>query len=157
MKKSLLSLALAMLTLPAFAQVALLRAGDPLPGLNLKDQHDRPAVIPADLKQIILAVDKSGSALVTEWLDKQPADWLPRTKRVYLADIHKMPGLVTRMFALPKLRDKPYAIVLGREAGELTMFPQRESCVTLLPVLAGKLGDAVFACDAKALQDALNK
>ena len=157
MKKSLLSLALAMLTLPVSAQVALLRAGDSLPGLNLKDQHDKPAAIPADLQQVIFAADKAGSALVTDWLDKQPADWLPRTKRVYLADIHKMPSLVTRMFALPKLRDKPYVIVLGREAGDLAMFPARENCVTLLPVAAGKAGEAAYACDAKALLAALGK
>lgn len=155
MKKLLLSLALACLALPVLAQVPSLRAGDPVPVLKLNDQHDKPAAIPADLQQLIFAADKAGSALVTEWLDKQPADWLVRTKRVYLADIHKMPGLVTRMFALPKLRDKPYAIVLGREAGELAMFPQRENCVTLLPVAAGKVGEAAFACDAKGLQRAL--
>lgn len=155
MKKTLLSLSLACLTLSALAQVPTLRAGDSLPSLQLKDQHDRPASIPGDLQQVIFAADKAGSALVTDWLDGQAADWLVRTKRVYLADIHKMPGLVTRMFALPKLRDKPYVIVLGREAGDLAMFPAREGCVTLLPVVAGKVGEAAYACDAKRLQDAL--
>ncbi len=155
MKKLVLSLSLTCLVLPAIAQVSPLRAGDSLPALKLNDQHDKPAAIPADLQQVIFAADKAGSALVTDWLDKQPADWLVRTKRVYLADIHKMPGLVTRMFALPKLRDKPYTIVLGREAGELGMFPQREGCVTLLPVTAGKVGEAAYACDAPGLQRAL--
>lgn len=155
MKKTLLSLSLLCLALPALAQVPILRAGDPMPRLQLKDQHDKPANIPGDLQQVIFAADKAGSALVTDWLDKQPADWLARTKRVYLADIHKMPGLVTRMFALPKLRDKPYAIVLGREAGDLAMLPARENCVTLLSVTAGKVGEASHACDAKSLQDAL--
>ncbi|WP_374326313.1 hypothetical protein [Azonexus sp.] len=155
MKKTLLSLSLVCLTLPALAQVPSLRAGDPMPRLQLKDQHDKPASIPADLQQVVFAADKAGSALVTDWLDQQPADWLARTKRVYLADIHKMPGLVTRMFALPKLRDKPYAIVLGREAGDLAMFPARENCVTLLPVTAGKVGEVSHACDANSLQGAL--
>ncbi len=154
-KLPLLSLAFLACALTAQAQTAPLRTGDSLPALKLSDQHDKPAAIPADLRQLIFAADKEGSALVTDWLDKQPADWLVRTKRVYLADIHKMPGLVTRMFALPKLREKPYQIVLGREEADLAVFPRKKDCVTLLPLDAGKLGQASFACDANALQAAL--
>jgi hypothetical protein len=154
MKKILLPLCLALCSLSALAQVATLRPGDPVPALALKDQHDKPARLPADLKQIVFAGDKAASDLAADWLDAQPADWLARTQRVYLADIHKMPGLVTRLIALPKLRDKRYPIILGREAGELTMFPLREKCVTLLPVAAGKLGKPAFACDAAALKAA---
>lgn len=142
-------------TLSAQAQTTPLRAGDALPTLALTDQHDKPAFVPADLRQVIFAGDKAGSELVTDWLDAQPKDWLARSKRVYLADIHKMPGLITRMFALPKLRDKAYPIVLGREAGDLAAFPHKKDCVTLLPVDGGKVGQAAFACDAAALKAAL--
>lgn len=154
MQKLLLSLYLSLCALSAFAQIITLRPGDPVPTLALKDQHDKPARLPADLKQIVFAGDKAASDLAADWLDAQAADWLARTQRVYLADIHKMPGLVTRLIALPKLRDKRYPIILGREAGELTMFPLREKCVTLLPVAAGKLGEPAFACDAAALKAA---
>lgn len=153
--KSLLPLLFAACALTAHAQVNTLRAGDVLPVLTLKDQHDKTAIVPADLRQVIFAADNGGAGLVTGWLDAQPKEWLQQTKRVYLADIHKMPGLITRMFALPKLREKPYQIVLGREEADLAVFPRKKDCVTLLPVSAGKLGEAVFACDAPSLQGAL--
>jgi len=153
--KSLLPLLFVACALSAQAQTNTLRAGDPLPTLTLKDQHDKPVVVPADLRQVIFAADNGGAGLVTGWLDAQPKDWLQQTKRVYLADIHKMPGLITRMFALPKLREKPYRIVLGREEADLAAFPRKKDCVTLLPFEAGKLGQAAFVCDAQALQAAL--
>ena len=153
--KSLLPLLLFASALTVHAQANSLRAGDTLPTLALKDQHDKPAIVPADLRQVIFAADNGGAGLVTGWLDAQPKDWLQQTKRIYLADIHKMPGLITRMFALPKLREKPYQIVLGREEADLTMLPRKKDCVTLLPVNAGKIGEAAFVCDASALQAAL--
>lgn len=135
----------------ACAQVPVLAAGAALPALALKDQHDRPAPVAADTRQILFAADNAGAKLMTAWLDAKPAGWLNDTQRVYLADIHQMPGLVTRLFALPKLQEKPYRIVLGREAADLAMFPRRKECVTLLPVTAGQLGEAAYACDAASL------
>lgn len=152
--KSLLPLLFAACALTSQAQVNTLRAGDVLPVLTLKDQHDKTAIVPDDLRQVIFAADNGGAGLVTGWLDAQPKEWLQQTKRVYLADIHKMPGLITRMFALPKLREKPYQIMLGREEADLAAFPRKKDCVTLLPVSAGKLGEAAFACDTQSLQGA---
>ncbi|MCE1239638.1 MAG: hypothetical protein LWW83_06970 [Azonexaceae bacterium] len=153
--KTLLPLLFVVCTLGVSAQSNPLQTGDALPALSLKDQHDNPASLPADVRQIIFAADNAGAGLAGDWLDAQPKDWLTRTRRVYLADIHKMPGLIARMFALPKLRDKPYSIVLGRQEADLAVFPRRKDCVTLLPVNDGKVGEASYACDAASLQAAL--
>ncbi len=152
---AVLPILLAMSALTAQAQTKPLVAGDALPQLSLKDQHDKPASLPANLKQVIFAADNGGAGLVTGWLDAQPKDWLQQNQRVYLADIHKMPGLITRMFALPKLREKAYPIVLGREEADLAAFPRKKDCVTLLPVSEGKVGEAAYVCDAQALASSL--
>lgn len=138
---------------PATAQSPL-HAGDPVPTLNLRDQHDKPAAIPTGTRQIIFAADNAGASLVTVYLDAQKPTWLKDTQRVYLADIHKMPSLVTKMFAMPKLREKPYTIVLGREAADLAMFPRQKECISVIPVQEGKLGSTTFACTAEALKAA---
>ena len=133
-----------------------LRAGDQLPALTLQDQHEKAAGIPAGTRQLLFAADNGGAGLVTDLLDRMESDWLAQTQRVYLADIHKMPGLIARMIALPKLREKPYPIVLGREEADLAMFPRTKDCVTVIPVQEGKLGSAVFACSADALRTAIS-
>jgi len=153
MRHFLVSALLLTAVLPAAAQ-STLQAGDSVPSLNLKDQHDKPAGIPNGTRQIIFAADNAGASLVTVYLDAQKPSWLRDTQRVYLADIHKMPSLITKMFAMPKLREKPYTIVLGREAADLAMFPRQKECVAVIPVQDGKLGGASYACTAETLKTA---
>lgn len=137
------------------ADVVPLKMGDAVPALALKDQHDRPAGIPADTRRIIFAADNDAASLVGDFLDAQPGSWLIDTRQVYLADIHKMPSLIARMIALPKLRSKPYRIVLGREAGDLAAWPRQRGCAMLIPVDGHALGAPVAACDAASLKAAL--
>lgn len=154
MKKTYIA-ALSLISCTVIAQVAPLQTGDGLPPLRLNDQHDKPFILAADTRQILFAADNAGASLATAEIDRHGGAWLTETKRAYLADIHKMPGLVSRLVALPKLREKPYAIALGREAADLAMLPRKKECVTVLPVQDGKLGEAQFACDAAALAEAL--
>lgn len=140
--------------MPIFAQGEL-KEGDPLPVLTLKDQHEKPADIPASTRQLLFAADNGGAGLTTDMLDSLEKDWLSKTQRVYLADIHKMPGIISRMIALPKLREKPYPIVLGREEADLAMFPRKKDCVTVIPVKDGTLGNISFACNAGELREAV--
>ncbi len=155
--KPLLAAWLATTAINAVAQATprLLGEGDALPAWNLKDQHDKPASVPADTVQILFAADNDASKLITAYLDAKGGNWLKETRRVYVADIHKMPGLITRMLALPKLRDKPYPIALGREEGDLATWPRQKACVTLFPVAAGKLGKPAYACNEAEVQAAL--
>ena len=153
--RHLAALTLSLVSLATLAQPAEINAGDALPVMTLNDQHDKPYSLAADTRQILFAADNGGAGLVMAELDRRGATWLKDTKRAYLADIHKMPSLVTRLFAMPKLREKAYPIALGREAADLAMYPRKKDCVTLLPIQAGKLGEVSFACDAAALQAAL--
>lgn len=138
----------------SFAQGEL-KEGDTLPALMLKDQHEKTAELRSSTRQVLFAADNGGAGLVTDILDSLDQDWLSRTQRVYLADIHKMPGMVARLIALPRLRDKPYPIVLGREEQDLAMFPRKKDCVTVIPVREGKLDRISFACSATELREAV--
>lgn len=142
------------MAMSAFAQ-AELKEGDPLPKVMLKDQHDKPADIPPSARQLLFAADNAGAAMVTDLLDRLDQNWLAQTQRVYLADIHKMPGMISRLIALPRLREKRYPIVLGREETDLAMFPRKKDCVTVIPVQEGRVGSIEFACSAMALREAV--
>lgn len=149
--KTVLSILLLGISAQVVAQETLAE-GAPLPALVLKDQHEKPAAIPPSTRQLLFAADNGGAGLVTALLDSLEANWLSQTQRVYLADIHKMPGLISRLVALPRLQEKPYPIVLGREEGDLAMFPRKKDCVTVIPVRDGRLGAAAFACSDEELR-----
>jgi hypothetical protein len=132
-----------------------LKQGDSLPTLTLTDQHDKPAKIDHSITRIIFAADNGAASLVTAMLDTKEPTWLTQTNSVYLADIHKMPSLISKMFALPQLREKPYTIVLGREEADLAMFARQKGCVAIITVANQKIGETTFACTEDALKEAV--
>ena len=144
-------LAILLFSAAGLAQAAVLGVGDVLPALKLSTQHEQPASPAANARQWLFAADNDAANLVSALLDGQPASWLADTRRVYLADIHKMPTLIARMVALPRLRDKPYPILLGREADTLAMLPRQRGCVSVLDIEQQKIRAVRFACDQGGL------
>lgn len=132
-----------------------LKAGDTLPKLNLFDQHEQSFELPSGTQRILLAADNTGSGMLTNFLDAQLPTWLAEHHTVYLADIHKMPSFVAKMFALPSLREKKYPIILGRDEIDLEMFPRQKGCVTLLPITDGKVADLSFICSEEKISSTL--
>lgn len=146
----LFSLLLATST-PALSQ-NLLQPNAPLPPLVLKDQHEKPGELPPNLRQLLFTADMSGTELVTKLIESRGADWLDRTGRLFLADIHKMPGFIASMVVIPQLREKPYRIFLGREEADFKTLPRQKNCVTVASVKDGKAADVQFACTEEALR-----
>ena len=151
MKPALLLISLVTASSLAWA-VDTLQLGDIMPNVTLQDQHEKPATIDAQTQRIIFAADNTGASMVTAFLDSQAPSWLKDTRTTYLADIHKMPGFVTRMFALPQLREKPYTIILGREEADLAMMPRQKGCITISQLKEQKITTLDFACNEEDFQ-----
>lgn len=112
----------------------VLNEGDVFPALNLSNQFEDEWRMNANVKQIIFSGSKSASVLMGDYLAKQEADWLEKSHRVYMADIHKMPAVITRLVALPKMKKLNYSVVLGRDSKDMAMMPRKEGCLTLLDI-----------------------
>ena len=61
---------------------------------------------------------------------------------VYVADISGMPALVTRMFALPKMRELPFPIALVREDAHLAQVADIPRALRVLDTLLTSTGGA---------------
>jgi hypothetical protein len=90
------------------------------------DQHDRTLRTEPTTRTLLFAADKKASDLVTEVLQPFGADALTARQAVFIADIHAMPALITRMFALPALRQMPFAIGLVRDAALTADLPRNK-------------------------------
>ena len=136
------TLCLAMFSVHLQTLAAPLTAGSALPTLSLKDQHDKPVAIASDTRWVLFSGEKSVSDMVGTVLSAEPAGVMGRLHLIYVADISSMPALVTRMFALPKLRDLPYSIALVREAAERAQvadLPRPPGAATLLRLENGRI------------------
>ena len=152
------TLCLAVFSIHGTTLAAPLAAGSALPVLSLKDQHDKPVVIASDTRWLLFAGEKSVSDMVGTVLSAQPAGAMGRMHLVYVADISSMPALVTRMFALPKLRKLPSSIALVREAAEVAQvadLPRQPSAATLLRPENGRIAQVTAVRSAAELQTGL--
>jgi len=146
--------ALLLFTAPAVLVAEVLGAGEPLPAMELPDQHGNAHAL-ADAAVIVFAPDKAASEIAHPVLEAR-TDQLQARGIVYVTDISAMPGFVTRMFALPKMRDYGYTVLLGREAGDTGVLPRQEGRVTVLRIAGQRVGAIRFAESAQALAELLD-
>ena len=146
----------ALLLLPNALLAASLAVGEPLPSMTLTDQHDQPHAIDAQTRLILFSADRDASALIEDALAEQTAESLDAAGILYVADISGMPGMVTKLIALPQMRKRPYPMLLGREAEETAMLPRERGQVTLIETDAGTITAIRFIDDEQALSQALD-
>lgn len=152
------TLCTALLTLHCPTSAAALTAGSALPALTLNDQHDKPVSIPPDTRWVLFASEKSVSDMISTVLSAEPVGVLSRLHLVYVADISGMPAVITRMFALPRLRELPYPIALVRGAAEMSQvadLPRQSGSATLLRLQDGRIAEVTAVRNAAALSEAL--
>lgn len=111
MKKLIILLLTALLSVTAIAEQ--------LPRTKLISQWDEPIVVDETIKMVIFAADKERGNWVKNALDSLKITDLAAKKWVYVADISAMPSLITKLFAMPKMKKYAFSIGLDKE-GEVT-------------------------------------
>jgi len=140
---------------PLWIGAVPIESGAAWPMLELSDQHDKPVRISPAIRLVIFAAEKPASDLVIRVLGAQGRNTLERTGAVYLADISAMPSIVTRMFALPKLRGLPFPVGLAREAAAVADLPRRPGAATVLTLKDGQVTQVQYAQTEAELRQAL--
>jgi hypothetical protein len=128
------SLVLCLVAVAAFAEP--LGVGSTLARRSLEDQHGKRAEIDEHVRVLVVTRDMEAGDLVKKALAEVEQKTLDERGVVYVADISRMPGLVSRLFAVPRLRERPYRVLLDRDG----------SLARELPYVEGK--PAVVSLDA---------
>ena len=126
-----------------------------MPMLVVKDQHDQAWRIAADTRLVLFASGRKASNLAMEVLGQQPKGFLGMRQALYLADMSKMPGFITRTFALPSLREQPFAVGVVLDEKLLADWPRKEDAVTLIRLENGRVAVIDYATSATTLHQAL--
>lgn len=156
MNKFLLALTISFAVLGA----APLKTDSPLSILdNFKYEtpQGRQMKIPKKTDLVIAAFEKDTGALVNEYLDTQSPYYLLKHHAIFIADINKMPTIVTNMFALPKLRKYKHLIYLHFEDKFQTVVPNQDKKVTLLRIEEGKIKEIFYVSTKEELKTAIEK
>lgn len=129
--------------------------GTVLPARSVLDAKSYAVHLDASVRALVFTADKQASA----WVNPVLADWgaaaMVQHRVIALADISAMPALITRMFALPKLRELPFSLGLVLEAAQTADLPRQPGQATLILLKALEVTDIRFLPDVAALQSAL--
>lgn len=140
---------------PLWAGAAPLLPGNPMAALVLEDQHGKPVALNASTQLLVFTAEKAPSDFVNQVFKGQSAGVLDRLQAIYIADISAMPSIVTRMFALPKLRELPFQIGLAREAAAVADLPRRPGAASVLTLKDGQVTQVRYAQTEAELRQAL--
>lgn len=136
--------------------VLALEPGERLAPWTLLDQHDAPYTLNDETRILLVARDMDGARLVDAALEGKPKGYLEQRQAVFLADISRMPGVIATLFALPKMRDYSYRIILDRDARIAPRYPAGEGEVLWLQLEDGRLLEQKTFKTAEVLRRALD-
>jgi hypothetical protein len=112
-----------------------LAVGDALTRFELTDQHDKTHAVDAEVKVVLLSRDMDGGGVVRAALERQgdaAAAFLAERSAVYVADVSRMPGLVRRVIAIPRMRGRPYPVLLDQEGTTTAALPSEAGKASVL-------------------------
>ncbi len=147
MKKVILTIIFA---IGAFANT--LTIGDSIPNLTINDQFDKVKSIKADTKTIIFAESKDKSTVVKEFLISKGKGFLEKNKAEYVADISGMPSLISKFFALPKMRKYDFSILLLSEENK-DLFASKEDKISIYTFENAKVVDIKYISTKEELSN----
>lgn len=129
--------------------------GDSLTPVTWQDQFEHPVPLTDATHVVIFVSEKPVSEWVTTCLSALPTDTLDRMKAVYVSDISAMPALITKAFALPKLRKLPFPIALARDTSEVSFLPHRPGTATWIRIQGRQVQSIQYLRDAAELDKAI--
>ena len=144
------------------AQVRVTAKADPygvgsrISPLSAEDQHGAPHRVDASVRVVLFSRDMQGGDVLKSALAEADPDLLDRAGAVYVADISRMPRLVTRLFALPGMRRRPYRMLLDRDGSLTRDFPDMEGKATLMHLDALRITDIEYVESPELLRRSLD-
>ncbi|WP_435634453.1 FAD/FMN-containing dehydrogenase [Pseudomonas solani] len=143
-------IAVLLMTLAGLAQAV--ETGKRLAPWTLLDQYDQPYTLDDGLQLLLVARDMDGAKLVKAALEGKQKGYLEARKAVFLADVSRMPAIISKLFAVPAMRDYSYRVLLDRESRVAPRYAAEPGSVLLLRLDQGVVTESLQFTDSDALQ-----
>ncbi len=127
-----------------------LTVGSSLPTLTIKDQFEKDHVVDASVKTIVFSASKTEGATIKDFLLTKDKDFLAKNNLVYVADITGMPSIITTLFAMPKMKEYPFSVLLVDEANK-GLFAVKEDMISVISLENSKITDIKYVKTAEEL------
>ena len=148
---------LAMFLLLLCGSVMALEKGERLLPWTLLDQFDKAYTLDQQARVLLVARNMTGAKLLKAALEGKPKGFLDARQAVFVADVSRMPAVISTLFAVPAMRDYNYRVLLDSKSRVASRYPAAEDQVLWLDLERGVLRDSRTFTDAQALRQALEQ
>lgn len=131
--------------------------GEQLKPWTLLDQYDQAYSLNDQTRTLLVASNMDGAKLVKAALEDRPKGYLEARNTVFVADIQRMPALISNLFAIPAMRDYSYRVLLDRDGSVATRYAPAEDKVLWLQLDKGQVVSQREFTSAEELRQALEK
>jgi hypothetical protein len=129
--------------------------GQPFPVYTLMDQFGKTNTLAETTRFVVVASEKQVSTGLNAWLKTKEAGYLADHAAEYVSDIEPMPGIITVLFALPKMKKYPFPVLLAREKSFAATYPSEAGRIAVFHLDAGQVLTAVSFVETPAEVEAL--
>ena len=133
-----------------------LSVGDKYPSFMIPDQFNKFTKVYHHDEMVIMTFEKDVSAELNLYLQDRKNDYLMSKKTKYVADISGMPSIITKIFALPKMKKYNYKIQLIHSEEQGAQFPRKDEMITVFKVNNYKI-ESIKYMKPKEVIDLLDK
>jgi hypothetical protein len=137
------------------AQAEPWAVGERIEPFSLEDQHGTTRRVDATTRVVLFSRDMEGGDVLKRALEPAPEGFLEARGAAYVADVSRMPGLVTRLFALPSMRRRGYPMLLDRDGETTARLPDAEGKATLIFLDDLRIERVLHEARPEALRQAL--
>ena len=118
-----------------------LKRGENFPNITLKDQFGKVLKVEASDRLVFVTFEKETAIKSADFFKNKPKGFFKKAHIKYLSDISTMPSFITSMFALPKMKEYPFSVMLIRddlgkeldkEEGKVTVYRLRNRKITAI-------------------------
>lgn len=139
------------------ASAMALEKGERLLPWTLLDQFDKAYTLDQQARILLVARNMTGAKLLKAAMEEKPKGFLEARQAVFVADVSRMPAVISTLFAVPAMRDYNYRVLLDSQSRVASRYPAAEDQVLWLDLERGVLRDSRTFTDAQALRQALEQ
>ena len=129
--KRLLAITAVVLALGVGVRAEVVQKGGPFPAYTLSDPHGSNHTLRADTRFVLVASEMKLSKAATAWLGSKPTGFLEDNRLEYVSDITPMPGIISTLFAKPKMRKYPFRMLLAEDPAFEKTYPRQSERLAL--------------------------
>jgi hypothetical protein len=124
---------------------------------TLLDQFDEAYTLNDRLKILLVARSMEGAKKLHGALEGKPEGYLESRDAVFVADVSRMPQVISTLFAVPAMRDYNYRVLLDRQPQVAPRYPGALDTVLWLEMEQGAVKSQREYSDAASLEAALEQ